>query len=268
VAVPTGFNFTISGKITVSPTARFTMASNSNLVQIENVENQGVIAVKRNGASLLRLDYAMWSSPVTGSQTLANFSPLTANSPTSRFYSYNFALNRYDAINAIITPFSLATGYLIRMPNENPLSLGTTTPYYLRDERIRFQGEFLGRPNNGIVILNGLASDKYHAIGNPYPSTMSANAFIDGNDTDGTLYFWRKTNQGAGTAYATYTKVGGTAPATGLVELGIPNGTVQVGQGFIVRTGISSTSLTFTNSMRTSNKYIKLKKLTIAQEYG
>jgi uncharacterized repeat protein (TIGR02543 family) len=263
VTVPAGFNFTISGKITVAPTARFIMSSNSNLVQIDDIENEGVVAVKRNGASLLRLDYEMWSSPVTGTQTLANFSALTTNTPTSRFYIYNFSLNRYDAINASLTPFALATGYLIRMPNEKPGSLGTTTPYYLRNESINFQGEFSGRPNNGTITLNGLAADKYHAIGNPYPSTISANAFLDGNTTDGTLYLWRKTNGGAGTAYATYTKAGGTAPSSGPSGLGIPNGTIQVGQGFIVKTGSSSTSLTFTNTMRTSdtaNQIFKTKK--------
>jgi hypothetical protein len=35
---------------------------------------------------------------------------------------------------------------------------------------------------------------KYHAVGNPYPSTISVADFYTENPNAGTLYFWRKTN--------------------------------------------------------------------------
>lgn len=260
VTIPAGFNFTVSGKINVSPTARFTIESNSNLVQIDNVENQGAVTVKRTGASLKRLDYAMWSSPVTGLQTLSDFSPLTSTVPSIRFYIYNFLDDKYTAVNPNTTTFALAKGYLIRMPNEIPESLAPPAPYFVGSDRLNFQGEFSGRLNNGSIVISGLASDKYHALGNPYPSTISADAFLNGNSTDGTLYLWRKTNMGVGTAYATYTLAGGTAPSSGPVGLGIPNGTIQVGQGFIVKTSSSSNSVTFTNAMRTTNTLNQIYK--------
>ncbi|WP_310560412.1 T9SS sorting signal type C domain-containing protein [Flavobacterium sp.] len=100
-----------------------------------------------------------------------------------------------------------------------------------------------------------LASDKYYAVGNPYPSTINANAFLAGNSTDGTLYFWRKTNAVAnstGSAYATWTTLGAAASNVAPNDI-VPNGTIQVGQGFIVKTGIAATTLAFTNSMRTPN---------------
>ena len=64
--------------------------SGGALVQVINSANAnvGAITVNRNSNSLLRLDYTMWSSPVSGTQTLAQFSPLTSQSP-NRFYTYD-----------------------------------------------------------------------------------------------------------------------------------------------------------------------------------
>jgi hypothetical protein len=216
--------------------------------------NSGEITVKKNSNSLKRLDYTMWSSPVVGSQTLASFSPLTSQSP-NRFYTYDPASDLY--VNATPTePFSTATGYLIRMPNENPAELGTSSDYFLGNSAITFNGEFVGVPNNGTITLGStipLTSDKYYAVGNPYPSNLSADLFIDGNVTDGTLYYWRKTNAALGTAYATYTKIGATItadPGNGGIT---PTNVIAPCQGFIVKTGLETTSLTFTNAMRLNN---------------
>jgi hypothetical protein len=63
------------------------------------------------------------------------------------------------------------------------------------------------------------------------------------------LYFWRKTN-GLGSAYALYNTLGGTAAST---TSQLPNGTIQVGQGFIIKTGLIATALSFNNAMRISN---------------
>jgi len=229
---------------------------NANLIQANNVVNTGDIMVNRTSNSLHRLDYTLWSSPVSGVQTLADFSPLTA---TSRFYEYNPATNLYDAV-ANTGTFANAKGYLIRMPNEDPSNLGTGTPYYLGTTPITCNAVFAGVPNNGTVTLGGLTSGAYYAIGNPYPSTISAESFLAGNSTDGVLYFWRKTNAALGSAYATYT-AGGATSAT--LSSAVPNGTIQVGQGFIVKTGVAATSLTFTNAMRevasTSTQFFKTR---------
>jgi trimeric autotransporter adhesin len=66
------------------------------------------------------------------------------------------------------------------------------------------------------------------------------------------LYFWRKTNNSLNTSYATYTTAGGVANSGGNSAI-VPDGTIQVGQGFIVKTGASTTTLNFTNAMRTSS---------------
>jgi hypothetical protein len=190
------------------------------------------------------LDYTLWSSPVAGQQ-LQSFSPATL---ATRFYVYNSTTDKYN----VTTPtanFITGTGYLIRMPNDHP-----TTPTI-------WNGSFTGVPNNGTVSLS-VANNTYNAIGNPYPSTIKADDFIDANNLTEALYFWRKTNNSSATSYATYTKAGGTGTGSNSGDpLGIiPNGTIQVGQGFIAKS--ISTVLTFTNAMRTannSNQFLKTK---------
>lgn len=250
VTIPSGFNVILNAPIIVT-SGSFTLENNANLIQTnKNSVNSGVITVKRNSNSLFRLDYTMWSSPVSGTQTLGNFSPLT---DTTRFYEYNATTDLYNAVSSGNT-FSLAKGYLIRMPNEDPSNLGGASSYALGSSSLTYNGIFTGVPNNGNVSHTSLTSDKYYAVGNPYASTISANAFINGNSTDGTLYFWRKKNAGAGTAYATYNLAGSTVTAAASGNGSeVPNGTIQVGQGFIVKTGLLATTLNFNNTMRTAN---------------
>ena len=235
VTVSPSFDVTLSGAIVVDPGSSFNLNSNSNLIQITSAINSGNIIVNRETSLLKRLDYALWSSPVV-SQNLLNFSPETL---TNRFYTYNSGTDQYNAIaSPSTTNFSIGTGYLIRMPNTHP-----TTPTL-------FGGTFTGVPFNGTVTLP-VTSNTYNAIGNPYPSTISADLFISSNSITEPLYFWRKTNNSANPSYATYTKAGGTgttAANLGGLSNTVPNGTIQVGQGFIVKS--VSTSLVFNNTMR------------------
>ena len=236
-------NATIEGVVTVQSGATLTLNNNVNLLQTTNVANSGNITVIRTTNPLMRFDYVMWSSPVDGTQTLTGFSPLTSVSPTVRFYNYDSATNLYTSIlAAATTEFTNATGYLIRLPFDHPTAPTTWT------------GSFVGQPNNGPISLGSLTNGLYYATGNPYPSTINADAFITANNLNDALYFWRKTNAAAGSAYATYTLAGGTLPSPGTLASptsGIPNGTIQVGQGFIAKA--NSTSFVFDNSMRVAN---------------
>ena len=208
--------------------------NNANLIQVNNTANTGEINVNRNGASLMLLDYSLWSSPVSG-QKLKAFSPNTLD---NRFYTYNPTTNIYVPVAApATTDFASGNGYLIRVPNDHP-----TTPTI-------WNGMFKGVPNNGNVTITGLTPGTFNAVGNPYPSTVIADAFITANSITEPLYFWRKTNAASGTAYATYTMAGAVGiPGNGGIT---PNGTIQVGQGFIVKT--TSNSVAFANTMRTAN---------------
>jgi hypothetical protein len=221
-----------------------TVENNANLIQTAEANtnsDSGTTIVKRNSAALKRLDYTLWSSPVSGTLTLEQFSPKTSRDP-NRFYTYNGG-SAFAAI-ATTSTFEAGKGYLIRMPND-----ASTSP-------TAFEGVFTGTLNNGTITVSGLDSDKFYSVGNPYPSTISADAFLTANP--GTLYFWRKTNGAGGGAYATYN---GTGAASGAGSE-VPNGTIQVGQGFIAKTGAAASSLVFTNAMRlgtTTNQFFKTK---------
>ncbi|MFV8322472.1 reprolysin-like metallopeptidase [Flavobacterium sp. LS2R12] len=244
VKVNPGFNFNIAGDVSVASGASLTFESNANLVQTKNTNgNTGNITVKRKTSALMLLDYVLWSAPVS-SQQLQLFSPSTLS---NRFYTYNPSTNFYNGI-ASTTNFATGTGYLIRMPNNHP-----TTPTI-------WEGQFQGIPNNGNYNLT-VTNNTYNAIGNPYPSTINANTFISTNNITEALYFWRKTNNTLSSSYATYTLAGGTANAGGLSSI-IPNGIIQVGQGFIAKA--TSNTISFTNEMRlgnNGNQFLRTKNI-------
>lgn len=232
----------------------FIVENNANFIQVNDLDNTGSIVVHRNSTPMLRLDYTNWSSPVSG-QNLLNFSPLTL---TNRFYVYDplsGSNGAYLPINPSTNSFDEAKGYLIRVAN----NWSTSTPTI-------YPGVYSGVPNNGdaTLLLGQGATTGYNLIGNPYPSTISANAFIDANlnstgtinkTIDGTLYFWTHTTQANASGYylsnnyATYTKLGATSASSSSI---FPNGTIQVGQGFLVN-ATSNSNITFNNAMRTNN---------------
>ena len=247
--VNSGYNLTVTDGITNAGT--LTIENNANLIQTNPVANTGVgsTIVKRNSNALSRLDYTMWSSPVAG-QKLNLFSPFTSS---NRFYTYTASTDKYTVVSSpATTNFNIGTGYLIRMPN-NALDAPTTQV---------FNGVFTGTPNNGDVNLT-VVSGKYNGVGNPYPSTISANTFISANGITEALYFWRKTNNSTATSYATYTSGGGGVANIGGGSTIVPNGTIQVGQGFLVKA--TSTSIKFTNAMRIADNRDQILKTKTAE---
>ena len=259
LTVNSGNNLTVTN--TIINEGALTIKNNANLIQTDNVVNTGagVTTVERESSLLFRLDYTLWSSPVTGTQTLGGFSPLTS---TNRFYEYNTAANLYTGV-ARQSSFELGKGYLIRMPNTWVDFVPLPGPPVTPGPPASWVGVFTGTPNNGDITISGLAPGQFYAVGNPYPSTIDADLFLNGSPTDGTLYFWRKTNSAAETAYATYTLAGGAGTSAGNSS-GVPNGTIQVGQGFLVKTDAGiGIEINFNNLMRvanTTNQFFRTKK--------
>ena len=239
VNIPSGFNVSLNGIITVEAGSTFTLENNANLLQVSDVANSGNIIVKRNSSPLLRLDYTLWSSPVDGQQLQA-FSPLTL---ANRFYSYNSTTNLYAVVVPTVN-FETAKGYLIRVPNSHPL---TATAW---------NGVFTGVPHNGnysYPMSVGDATHRFNLVGNPYPSPISMANFVSENSAKitGTLYFWRKTNNAASPSYCSWTA--GTFVNNGEAEVVNPNGILRTGQGFFVEAKQSADAVTFTNTQRTSD---------------
>jgi hypothetical protein len=137
---------------------------------------------------------------------------------------------------------------------------------------------FVGKPNNGLITTNTVSKNQLLLAGNPYPSALDSNAFIQDNlsvigsntsdATNGTLYFWEhyssnnthvlRNYQGG---YAVRNLTGGIAPSSANVDFiskagtpsrGIPNRYIPVGQGFFISGRPSSTTSTliFKNSQR------------------
>jgi len=256
VTVASGDNFIIKGMVTVSG-GSLTFEHNSNLIQSDEVANSGAITYKRNSSALYGLDHTIWSSPVSGSQKLKEFSPLTLD---PYFYVYNTALNAYSNYlsasgvfggNPDEEEFVTAKGYLIRMPEGSSQSSPSV-----------FNGTFTGTPNNGATsIALNTGNARFNAVGNPYPSPVNVQDFIlfnQSNLDDGTLYFWRKRNGSTGTAYATVTlaayvasnALGGDTSAGAFNEGDEANWVINPGQGFIVKAASTAATLDFTNTMR------------------
>jgi len=252
--IPSGFNVNINETIKIS-SGSFTLKNNANLIQTSEGINLGSINVERESASLLRLDYTLWSSPVKNETFfLQAFSPATS---TNRFYKYNTFTNFYNVISdPALTPFELAKGYLVRMPNDASQTV-----------RSKYLGVFAGIPNNGTItntLVNNGDGKRFNLVGNPYPSPINIAQFMADNSANitPTLYFWRKTNGSSSGAYCTW--AGGVFVSNNEPEAIDPNGIIQTGQGFFVEAIGSATTLVFNNGQRianNTNQFFKTKSI-------
>lgn len=245
----------------------FTIENNGQLIQVNETDtNDGdygddalntKFTVKRT-AFVNKDDYVYWSSPV------ADFA--VTNIPNGPRYFWNTTfLNSNGTVgnwNSYSGDMNTAVGYIVKVPNDM-----NVRP--LPSEELPI--EFKGRPNNGTLTSaiqrgsNALSiDDNWNLIGNPYPSAIFAEEFLDANVTkiNGSVWVWTHgqapdnaidpyyDNFGANyyaTDYLKYNKLGATDTTF--------NGIIASGQGFMVNmlhtTPSTSETVTFTNAMRT-----------------
>lgn len=244
--VTVGTNQFLSVESDIENSGSITVESGGSLVQRNDfAANIGNVVVRRNSTAMRMYDYTYWSSPVAG-QTLFNLSPLTKS---DKFYQFNTPINNWQGVPSgnIMTP---SIGYIIRAPQNF-----TSTPQI-------YPAQFAGPANNGIyqpAIFNSTGT--WNLLGNPYPSAINANAFLQLADNaailNGTIYLWTHNTPIASLVYnfsdyAVYTLLGGTgtaaAPNVG-VNNTIPTGKIASGQGFFV-VAHGNGNATFNNSMR------------------
>jgi hypothetical protein len=253
VTINSGHTLKITNQVEVLGLGTLTFENNASLVQINDAAvNSGNINYKRYTAPVKRYDFTYWSSPVVG-QTLKNLSPNTLG---DKYYGYNPNTGWVIYYNGAATMVA-GNGYLIRAPQTFSITVAAidTNPV------------FIGKPNNGVFSF-AIAGNKVHLLGNPYPSAMDADAFLDLNSTvlEGTLYFWTHnsapSNAVAGTAtynyttsdYATYNRTGGVSTALAAVTGGAtPTGKIATGQGFFAPASTAGGTVVFNNSMRLSS---------------
>lgn len=242
IQIPSGFTIRVKGQIINHTSAEnFIVESGANLLQEENIENIGQITVRRESQPIKRLDYTMWSSPVSGQQIQA-FSPHTL---PNRITTYE-GISGYVPVPDVTADFLSGKGYMFRAPNN-----WDTIPSV-------YQGEFIGTPFNGELITSTYPGS-FTSIGNPYPSNISADMLMTENYGIATLYFWTNLNSSsngsyAGNNYAIYTFLGGTSSGGNIPA---PDGIISVGQGFIIAS--ESSEIIFTNKMRTDNRAVFYK---------
>ncbi|MNK86198.1 Endoglucanase C precursor [compost metagenome] len=231
----------------------FVVESDANLIQTDNIANEGIVKVERrvtgmNNDASVAIDYVYWSSPVSG-QSIKSFSP---NTPASGFQEYRESNDRF--VTTADSDFILGKGYAIRA--ENVLPNGYDKTY-----------NFIGVPNNGDVstpvLSKSTGADKgYNLVGNPYPSNIDFDEFhaLNSSKIYSSAFFWTNNTYTAyqmgsgykGNNYAVYNITGGVPATYDKINTNYataPNGKIKVGQAFIVQSKIAG-ALDFNNSMR------------------
>lgn len=265
-------NITTNGTLDVS--------SDGSLVQINDAAvNTGNINYNRT-ATIKRLDYVYWSSPVAG---FAN-SAISTGTPLGYQYKWlpttvTGRLSDYGNWAYANETMTLGKGYIVRGPNAYSTSVFAP-----------FTATFTGVPNNGAISIpiirstynignytyvNGSGStilvtnedDNWNLVGNPYPSAIDAIDFLTLNtNIDGLVNIWTHGTSPSNsiadpfyndyaynytpTDYLTFNAVGpSTGPGSGMFS-----GKIAGGQGFFVSmlptTGATTENLIFNNSLR------------------
>lgn len=252
VTFQSGHTLTLSNPLLAAGTpgtASLVFENGASLLQDTTLPNTGTIFYRRNSTPMVSYDYTYWSSPVAG-QVLGSFSPYTN---IGRFYIWNATVYNWQSVAATST-FVAGRGYIIRAPSIAPFN--TVTPQV-------FNGVFRGVPHNGPVTAPVVFSgtNDMNLLGNPYPSAISADAFIShpghAGVVGGTLYFWTHNtpitnNVYTSNDYAVYNFTGGVGTQAAVspgANLSVPDGTIAAGQGFFMR-ALSSGTARFENTMR------------------
>lgn len=254
-----GHTLTVQGIVTVNG-GNLNFADQSSLLQPNDITNSvgnytggnsGNISYTRVTTPLMKFDYTYWSTPVSP-QLISDFTPL---SPLA--YSYDNATQQWQsaALNTSMVP---GNGYIVRAPNNHPVAPSPPST---------FTANFVGVPNNGTITVPVVGgATMMNLLGNPYPSALSADAFLSDSSNaatlSGSLYFWTHNTpinaayQYTSDDYAIYNYMGGTVggqPTGQSVSNGVnnsvPNGKIASGQGFFVR-GLVNANATFKNTMR------------------
>lgn len=230
-------------------TGSFTIGDTESLVTVnESASITGSITKLESSTPLNNFrDFTYWSSPVQGANIGTVFSGVDPN----RIFQWQ------EPSSGSFGAWLVASGTMI-----NAKGYISEAPSGAAQHNISFSGT----PNNG-VIGKSLGFDPtntgngggFNLIGNPYPSAINADTFIneaDNSELDGTIWLWTHNtaivdNPGIDMDftvddYATYNLSGGTAATSGGA---IPTGNIGSAQGFFVR-ALSAGTAFFNNPMR------------------
>lgn len=259
------------------------VANNASLVQTENGftnTGSGTTNVKRDTTPYQKYDYTYWSSPIQNNTIGSSFSAWRQN------FTFEYDTTKFsDLFSGVGFPQTIAGSDTFDDNDDDWVIVPQSTTmipgrgYAIMENQATHPATtsilFSGAPNNGLVTAalkfsaNAAdTTDDLNFVGNPYPSAVSANDFINANlpNISGTLYFWthkddvNTINPGPDTFnftnddYAYYNLTGGIA-TNATVGTGsntgsnAPSGFIASGQGFFVEAQ-NEVDLIFSNAMR------------------
>ncbi len=287
VTINNGHTLTVDNDVDATQGV-LTFQNNASLVQINNdAVNSGSINYIRLTTPVVNTDYTYWSSPVQG-QVLYLASASGQNVPWYGYYMwdasatpstgdqpiyYSGAWQNVDKWTHVMQP---GRGYII----SGPTSFGSTAGQYATMT-------FSGVPNNGIINMPVIGhsysvnntstapctKEKIipNLIGNPYPSALDADSFLDANQSlvNGAIYLWAHNtipdpsiqtpeNSTVYTRndYTVYNRLGGVGTGrlnatlpNSITNSNRPNGKIAAGQGFTIQ-ALATGNVVFSNDMR------------------
>ncbi|NRT16272.1 putative delta-60 repeat protein [Flavobacterium sp. 28A] len=239
------------------------LENNASLYQDEDeIENTATAFVVRKTTPILKFDYTYWSSPVADHTLLAT-SPETA---MDKFFSFSPISNSWLGADPAAI-MKVAKGYIIRGPQSFSDNLKEI-----------HEANFIGVPHNGKKTIALGTALSHNLIGNPYPSAIDADVFLQKNASvmNGTIYLWSHNtpitnNNYTSDDYAVYNLLGGvgTAPSiSAAANTSKPNGKIASGQSFFVSSTTDSGVVEFDNSMRVTAENSQFFRMIASQNKG
>ena len=266
----------LHGKIVLQGASQLIQSTNNVL----DVTSAGSIERGQKGQSSI-YNYNYWSSPVSTINTTSNNSSFTINgvlrdgtTPTNiQNITWTSGIN-----GSPTTPITLSSYWLYKFQNLSNSyanwsyvgpngSLLPAQGFTLKGSGAATATQnyvFTGKPNNG-TITTVVSPGNLNLTGNPYPSALDSNAFINANSSiiTGSLYFWQhySTNTSHVTGqyqggYGVLNLVGGTPPVAplGISGLGSSSKTagrfIPPGQAFFITGSATGGTVTFNNNQR------------------
>ncbi len=288
-------DFIFEGEIRLLGDAQFVQTHTG----ISNVQGNGKLYRDQQARVPTVYRYHYWSSPVVAARGNTTFTVAdvmkdgtTPTSENSVPKEINFISNSYNGAptnpitisNVWISSFSNGTTVNDWVGKEEIGAINIGDGYTMKSTgRVPQNFTFVGSPNDG-SISKTVTAGTTSLVGNPYPSTLNSEKFIQDNSDviDGTLYFWEHTGEtiesGVAEGHRRTGYYGGYSQrneAMGVAANSITQGTaglgdasykappkdIAVGQGFFVSTpNNKGGTFSFENSQRsasTNNYFFK-----------
>ena len=266
---------TVDGAIIIKPTGSFVQVNNSGLVQGAVLGDRTKISVEKRTAPLATSqEYTYWSSPVQGESIMNGLNEASTN----RRYKYiaqnyldatmessnnNATLPGQDDVDDNGDDWEQVSGTDVMETGVGYAATHGSSGFMPGQFIYTFEGPF----NNGVIEVpiyrndDELNDNNWNFIGNPYPSAIDADEFLEANAsidpsvgaTNGAIYFWShhtmaddntNGNDVFNYSQSDYAIINGSGQTAGGDEIQ-PSRNIPSGQGFFIcmSNGVAATAI-------------------------